>query len=692
MIRDVVGSRLYTEHMTNQSMNIASRNRVSKNAESQQFMEELDSLGVSGNLDQAMQIGASRMLNIYIRDLDDSLTKRAGDKNCKERKNNAVKGALVKKAVDAKILTEKEANGFSLEQLREFMLNREEFNGADIEKLENSTRIAEARKQIQENTMSVREQNSARDRILAEAVRRGHGVGSYEYNKLKNMKDGGAALNLLLGHIADPEERERVRQEITRGKLFEDEAKREQSKFDEVEKNQRAEYTSDERVAAIKRDSATRTFSDSHRLKGMATESSNLSKFFEEKYGEQEGKRKFDDFQKRAARSLVKDLIGDEFGDVKDEKGLGNIINNLVTKDNVVLGSNGENVKEELISRLEELKKGASKERVEAIESAIKRVRSGEFGNEALNLRVVGYLDEEAKGEREKAVSWLEEQSGKDFKGTSIDDFFDSLSKTGLYDKKTLDELRKRATDAASKEGADTGSILKDSLAEVQQKGIRKDSYFAMTAVSSADKAGVLMASLKMLEGGGDIKDVKNMFGLSDSDIEMLSKLDKSNAKASMNSVSNFWGGGGFAEEAVNYTEKQIGRIREKLDLKEEDLQNIAKGDKETIERIRGELGGPDADRDIALIKSVAKGEDKYSKAVRSAISGEEDDSELKKLKEDKEYKENMLGVARKAGQNESQAYELMNSLGGFITNMSRIFHDPNQIFNVRIAGLGGVQ
>ena len=702
MIRGVVGNRLYTEHMQNASMNVAARNRVSKSAEGRQFIEDLDSLGLAGNLEQAEQVGARRMLNIYTRDLDDSLKRRAGDGNYNERRNDAVKKAFVQKVVEAKAMTEAQANGYSLDQLREFMIKR--FDGSEIEKLENNTRIAESRRQIAENTMSTEDESAAIGRLKAEMDRMGITESEQRYileDGKGNKRGGGASLELLMSHAKTNDERERIRETVTGGKYFADEAKKEQSKFDEIERHQKAEYSAEERVAAIERDLNSKMFSQSLDLKGKAANSKDL---FDVYFRENGGKDEFHRMQKLAATAMVKEFIGENLGSIKDtdkDKALSNIISVIVGEGDEILGIGG-GTKEELIRRLEKEKGTGEKdeETKKAIDSVIDKIKKGSYdaSDKAMNMRVAGYVDESRKDSSGKAVSRLKEMAKDDFKGMMFKDdinaLFESLEGTGGFNKEQLEKLKaealKRFDEGANAEGKNenAGGIARWVLSGIQ--GLRKDSYFGITATGSADKAGALMAALAYKSWGGDVKALKGLIGLSDEAVDAILALDKSNANASMNAVSNFWGGSGFAKEAVKSTERQIERVREALTgIDEMTLKEAAEGKEESVKKVKDALKGENSKRDFALVKAVAKSDGDYEKAVFSAIKEGGSGEDLKKLKEgDKDYNEKMLGVARKTGQNESQAYELMNSLGGFITNMARIFHSPDQIFNVHVSSM----
>ena len=704
MIRGVVGNRLYTEHMQNASMNVAARNRVSKSAEGRQFMEDLDSLGLAGNLEQAEQVGARRMLNIYTRDLDDSLKKRAGDGNYNERRNDAVKRAFVEKVVKAGAMTVDQANGYSLDQLREFMIKR--FDGSEIEKLENNTRIAESRRQIAENTMSEEDESAAIGRLKAEMARMGITESEQKYilvDRNGNKRGGGASLELLMSHAKTNDERERIREAVTGGKYFADEAKKEQSKFDEIERHQKTEYSAEERVAAIERDLSSNVLSKSLDLKGKAANSKDL---FDVYFKENGGKDEFHRMQKLAATAMVKEFIGENLGSIKDtdkDKALSNLISGIVGEGDKILGVGG-GTKEELVRRLKKEREAGGKddETKKAIDSVIDKIEKGSYdaSDSAMNMRVASYVDESRKDHRGKAISRLKDMAKDDFNGMMFKDdinaLFESLEGTEGFNKEQLEKLKaealKRFDEGANAEGKNenAGGIARWALYELQGKGLRKDSYFGITATGSADKAGVLMAALAYKSMGGDVKAYKEQLGLSDEAVDAILALDKSNANASMNAVSNFWGGSGFAKEAVKSTENQIKRVKGKLKgFDDTVLKEAAEGKEESVKKVKEALKGENSERDFALVKAVAKSDGKYEKAVFSAIKEGGSGEDLKRLKEgEKDYNEKMLGVARKTGQNESQAYELMNSLGGFITNMARIFHSPDQIFNVHVSSM----
>ena len=76
MIRERLGSSKYTEYLTNPAMQIGARWRVSQDKASQDLLDRIDSAGQEGNMAQAEQYGAKKLVDAAMGDLDMKMSDR----------------------------------------------------------------------------------------------------------------------------------------------------------------------------------------------------------------------------------------------------------------------------------------------------------------------------------------------------------------------------------------------------------------------------------------------------------------------------------------------------------------------------------------------------------------------------------------------------------------------------------------
>lgn len=689
MIRGVVGDRLYTEHMRNQSFNIASRNRASKNAESNALLEELDMSGLSSNLDQAERVGARRMLGIYTNDLDSALERRTGKRNLRQERYKTVRDDLARELVGKGVLTEEMAKDLNIDQLRQHMTR--EFGGDYAERFENNSVIAESVAQIRRNTMDAEEENGAIGRISELANRMN--LTQQTKDKINDLakSDGEAAMFRLMEFAKTQDERESIRKQVSGGKFFGKGAERMIGQFDRIRKQQSGELDDEERIAALENDLKKKALTESLDLKGAAEK--DLKKY-NELVEEAVGSDNVRALHARSAKRVLDEIVGDKLGGL-DENELkefkarvsGGIADALM---------DGGDAKAALIAELNSLKNSKGGQDAADVEKLIRQIESGDkdASNTAFRLSSASTIDEIVKKKRNDAVGKIRELAKNGFEaiqgGPGLDGLFDALKDTWNYDQGALDKAREKAN-AEYSGGKDVREVARGALAELQ-KGVKNDSYFGMTATNGADKAGILMAAMMYRAMGGDVK----ALGLSDSAVNAISELDKSNAAAKMNNMSNFWGSGGvkFADEAIKFTEDRVSALREMLaGVDEKTIKGAVGGNEGDLKTVREALkNSKHSEKDFALLKSLVESNGDFEQSVLGSITGKDGSAkslEDAKKKDEKGYREKMLDVARKTGQNESQAYAIMNELSEFLTKASRFFNKPDMIFNVRIADIG---
>ena len=253
LIRERLGTNMYTEYMTDPAMQIAARQRAT--AENKDLLDAIDQAGEEGNLAQAENFGASRILKKTLSDLETRVTRVTGKSGFSKEIEDAGKESL-RELARAQGLSDERVEQMSADDLRSFLKSRPNANAGEIERTENVAKIAAARARINELTLTSEDEKMARA-TLREEIGRSTNWSEEERTKLMRRIDSGDKLTDVYrdfaGGLKGAEAKE-LRTKVFGGKMTQEEAAREQTRLDRLEMAQRTDFTVNERLNAISND------------------------------------------------------------------------------------------------------------------------------------------------------------------------------------------------------------------------------------------------------------------------------------------------------------------------------------------------------------------------------------------------------------------------------------------------------
>ena len=253
LIRERLGTNMYTEYMTDPSMQIAARQRAT--AENKDLLDAIDQAGEEGNLAQAENFGASRILKKTLSDLETRVTRVTGKSGFSKEIEDAGKESL-RKLARSQGLSDERVEQMSADDLRSFLKARPNANAGEIERTENVAKIAAARARIKDLTLTSEDEKTARA-TLREEIGRSTNWSEEERTKLMRRIDSGDKLTDVYrdftGGLNGADAKE-LRTKVFGGKMTQEEAAREQTRLDRLERAQRTDFTANERLNAIAND------------------------------------------------------------------------------------------------------------------------------------------------------------------------------------------------------------------------------------------------------------------------------------------------------------------------------------------------------------------------------------------------------------------------------------------------------
>ena len=330
LVRERIGSGMFTEYMTDQALQVAARKRAAE--ENPDLLNDIDQAGMEGNLAQAERFGAKRILKKTISDIGSTMSRLTGDSGFTKQVNDAGTDFLRRKAVENG-LTEEAAGSKNADELRRFLKGRGIDEGT-LEQEENTARVNEAKNRLDSLTMNSGEERAARQRLAKEiqGSTQFSDKAKREYvNRLNKGEDITKIYSEFSGGMSHKDAKE-LRQRIFDGKITATEAEREKYKLDRIERSQGGEYTSDERMRAIENDINRSSVENMGRLK---IEVAQLSKGDFGKLSGKDAIKRFSEVAKEsgaikeekdlkgvfgaAANRVVSNILGDKFGDLEGE-------------------------------------------------------------------------------------------------------------------------------------------------------------------------------------------------------------------------------------------------------------------------------------------------------------------------------------------------------------------------------------
>ena len=717
LVRRRIGENTFQEYMTNPAMQVAARNRAMQ--ENPDFMKDIDQAGMEGNLAQAEAYGAKRMLDKYLSDIDEDLSTRSGRSGYANERDEAVKESLVSIAVKKGGMTEAGARGMNLNDLRRALQEDENIDNAELEKIENSAKISAAKGQIDSMRMSSKEESDARQDLI-KAI---NGSKGYQPEKkdawVRRINDGESLEQIATEFTRNmnANDRNEFMRRTFNGKYSSGEAERRKRVLDRVEKTQRPEYSLEDRMRAIERDSARAEIGRSGKLKGIVaggdfgklTGAEAMDRFsdaalsalgIDKNANPASATAATDATYTEAARRVVSGIFGGKLGDLEG-KGL-EALEGRISGEVVRFMKEGKSVSEAFtlaMGTLTDEEKGKiGKSGVETVEQMKKDAEGDKrLTNKAFFSSAASVVDEKTSGRRAKAVEEMKKIAGGDFgKLTGADAFerfMDLAKEVGGLDvgEEELKKIREEGLKSIGTTKDDgTKFTAMDAInaagGKLKKVGIRGGTgFFAQAGSGSADKAGILMAATFFKLAGGDI----SRLGLDDETVKLLSDLDMSKADSSMNAISNALNGGSapaFRKDAVAGVEKRMQELGSILGgekgINKETVQKALAGGAEEMKQLEAALSGrADSKSDIAFLRTL--NEKKYGN--RSALDvmyeGKEGVKKAREWAGDK-YEEQTIGIARESARKDSDAYKMMDSIGEFIKNVAPFFTNPVETLN----------
>ena len=721
LVRSRIGESMYNTYMTDPSVQAAARYRASKDEKSSALLKDLDQANIEGNLQQVEDYGARLMTRRALSDLDDDLARRSGKTDFAAGRTEAVKRKFVEMAVKQG-MTQKGAEAMDVNDLRVWLQNRPGLDKSDLAKAENLAEIQEAGRQVDSLTMDSKEEYDAKQALIQEISDSKLWNENAKSDMIRRINEGANledVANEFSGNLKS-EERSDFSRRVFNGKYSRGEAERIKNRLERIEKSQDQNYTVDERMAAITRDSARQDLTDMGGLKKALT-SGDLGKSewealsnFSKRARELEGKgllslgddKNLDKTYNEAARRMVSGIFGDKLGNME-----GDDLKQLETRlsEEIVKGMRGGSTFQKAfaasmknLSDDDKAKIGFGKDKdgktlagEETVNDFIEKAERGdlkEADRKAFLATTSSVIDERSKGAKADAIKEMTKLAKGDFGDLSEADAFKrftEIAKTvGGYD--ISDEEFDKLSEEKAKSIGEKGSAQKaisDMLGAMKPRGQKDLGFFAMSGTGSPDKAGILMAATMFKMAGGDMS--KLNLGKEWEDI--LSTIDDEKAGRTMNAVSNaiHVGGASYQKEAIKSAETQALRLGE-LVKEDPSLLEDAKAaygtgpDAEKAkERLLGKLkeaGSADAKSDAAMIATLQGQTIGGQNAMEVMQKGKKGLEAAKKEAGDK-YDEQMVGVVRESARKDSAAYDIGKAIGDFTRMISPFIQDPASVF-----------
>ena len=693
LVRERIGSGMFTEYMTDQALQVAARKRASE--ENPDLLNDIDQAGMEGNLVQAERFGAKRILNKTISDIGSKMSRLTGDSGFSKLVNDAGTDFLRRKAVENG-LTEEAAGSKNATELRRFLKGKGIDEGT-LEQEENTARVNEAKNRLDSITMNSRDERAARQRLIKEIN------GSTQFsdsakrdyvNRLNRGEDITKVYSEFSGGMSNKDAKD-LRQRIFDGKITATEAEREKSKLDRIERSQGADYTSDERMRAIENDLKRSSVENMGRLKIAVAQLSkgefgNLSgkdaiKRFSE-VAKESGAIKDDKDLKgvfgAAANRVVSNILGDKFGDLEGEK-LDKFKSDMAKK--MLSGmEGGKTIKE----AFEDVKSGLTDDQKKILDKA---VNDKNLSNEAFFSAAASEIDSKNGGAMNAALEEMKKLSKGEFGNLSGKDaikrFSEVAKESGAF--KGSDEELQKITEEAYAKYEETGKekdAISGMLGMIKPKGTKNQGFYATAAAGGMNQAALVMAASMAKMSGLDMSKLKLLPGMED----LVSAMDDISADSTMNRIPNALGVGGanFTKEAVETTKKQVGELGKLLqgekgisaqtlsDLTGKDADKAAAA-RTLIENTLSKGGRSNVKSDMALIEAVSESKIGGVKGVDALL----DSKKLEAAKKGKGSEEDFVNVTKQANRKDSDAYGILKAIGDFTRTIAPFIQDPSAIF-----------
>ena len=724
LVRSRIGESRYNTYMTDPSVQAAARYNVSKNEMKSALMKDLDQANLEGGLQQVEDYGARLMTRRTLSDIDDDLARRSGKTDFAAGREAAVKAKLVDIAVKKGEMTQEGAEAMDVNALRAWLQKLPGIDKSDLAKEENLAEIQETGRQIDSLTMDEEQEDAARARLIKEIDNTTFNVGKKRRLKELAGKKGAnleAIANDAFGTKTEDERRELMKS-VFQGRFSKAGAEAEKQRLEPLEKAQDQNYTVDERMAAITRDSARQDLTEMGGLKkklasndlSMLGEADALREFASEAERLEGrgllslgGDKDLSKTYNEAARRMVSGIFGDKLGNME-----GDDLKQLETRlsKEIVNGMMGGSTFQEAfaasmknLSDDDKAKIGFGKDKdgktlagEETVNDFIEKAERGDLKDadrKAFLATTSSVIDERSKGAKADAIKEMTKLAKGDIGDLSEADAFKrftELAKTvGGYDisDEEFDKLSAEKAKSIGEKGS-AQKAMSDFLGAMKPRGLKDLGFFAMSGTGSPDKAGILMAASVAKIAGLDLRKIdwsKGWEGIS-------SALDDETAGRTMNAVSNaiHVGGASYQKEAIKSAETQALRLGELVKKNSSLLEDAKKAygadgsvdqesKKRLIEKLNG-MGVADAESDAAMIATLQNKKIGGENAMEVMQKGKKGLEAAKKEAGDK-YDEQMVGIVRDSARKDSAAYDIGKAIGDFTQKIAPFIDHPEDIF-----------
>lgn len=715
LARERIGHRRLGEMMSDPALIAATRMKATK--ENPELLNRIDAAGIEGNLPEAESYGSRMLLKQAMSDLDVDLMRVTGRGEFGSEREEARKTYLKGLAKKHLGLSDIGMQNISLYDLEKMLREAPGLTAEEIERGANNAEIEKAKEQLILNTMSRDEEKEARERLYRYAENRG----SYTkegleklHNRLFGKGDTGLykesieSISEFMKNVApDRDEKDEI-DRLRGNKMSYRKYEQEMERLSGLEKTQKTEYTTEERLRKIENDVKWTNAVDAGNMKNViAGKDFKNAKSDVDALNELslEASRKGinfgEDVLRGATNRVVSNIFGGRLGKMKDDdlkdfndrfsKGMMDLINKGTSiKDAFKIQMKG-------LSAEDRAKIGSEEEVEKLIEHFTGRADDEDFESQYLSRRAIGsaaasIVDSRTRNARLGAV-----KSMKDLVGDGSKEL----------DEEAIAKFKRLARDAGIFKGSDDefSALVEKSdktagslLGLVSPRGTRDMSYEAAAAGANADNAMINYAAAQHYLSGGRMRPP----GF---DPDLISDLDDVEANRKMNALPNAMKGTAeFYREAIKDTEKRIGDIQGALKgfvgdkgetINQETLDTAFGENKKKYTpdaKGREEKAADDKRREEAqkLLK-MATGENYTtlqalyeSKGVGGmsgaalALGKKED---LKKAMGEKDAGNEVLNITREANKKDSDAYQILQVLSGIAKGIGIFMANPTDIF-----------
>lgn len=683
IVRKALGERLYDEYMNNPATRIAARRRASE--QNGELLNDLDAAGIEGNLPQAEQNGARKLLRKTIYGISDKIKDATGNADTEDIVKNSVSSFLKRTAIEHG-LSEKSAEGMNNEQLRKY-LSENGMDAAALDKAENSERVRVVKDRLDGLAMSDDEEADARSRLMEEMSSSGV-VSKEKAEELSDMLRNGSDINEVFSKyssaIGDSSKASAVKRRIFGGKMTRAEVDREKAALDRIDKEQNDEYTDEERMRALRNSVGQRTLENSGTLMDSAIEASKGGGYG--KFEDGAGKvgfsgREVGDAYESAARSVVESVFGDSFnGKSGDEL---TKLKRDVSEKMIAAIWDGKTPEQAFAIATEDFKKGKDGKRGDrdVLDDILKNDKDL-TGSKAFFSAAASDLNSKRSAGHKESMDRIERFANGDFGDFSgldaIERFAEDMKEVGAFT--GSDEEFQAMVENAKRGYNETGNSadeISKMLSIVSPVGLKDRSFTGAAGSADQNVANAAYASGKAAALG-----LQMMPKLPEGKENIISDLDKTQADKTQNSVTNAIQSGGarFTKEAVESTKERAAELGERLvraGIGEETLKDLSGNDngkadaaKKLIEE-RALAGRSDSSYDIALIRAMSGTNIGGKDGAKVLLGGKKG---VYGAGGEKGADDDYASVTKKAGREDSGIYPVMKMLGDFLNGIAPYF------------------